>query len=123
MNALELGRKLVAMTNAGQGEEFSDAFSSADIVSVEGDDAEGMPATLEGLEAVKGKAAWWFDNHEVHSVKAEGPYQGLRKDQFVVRFQMDVTPKGGERWQMDELAVYTVANSKVVREEFLYQMP
>ena len=36
---------------------------------------------------------------------------------------MDVTPKAsGERMQMDEVAVYTVKDGKIVQEEFLYAM-
>lgn len=52
-----------------------------------------------------------------------GPFCGHREDQFVVHFVMDVTPKAaGERTQLNEVALYTVANGKIVQEEFLYLM-
>ena len=52
-----------------------------------------------------------------------GPFCGHREDQFVVHFVMDVTPKATrERTQLNEVALYTVANGKIVQEEFLYLM-
>ena len=81
-----------------------------------------MPARIEGLDGVKGKHEWWYANNEVHSSTAAGPYVGHREDQFVVRFAIDVTPTGGERAQMDEVALYTVRDGKIVQEEFLYNM-
>ena len=82
-----------------------------------------MPARLEGIDAVRGKAQWWYENHEIHSTRATGPFCGHRDDQFVVEFEMDVTPKAsGERTQMREVGLYTIADDKVVQEEFLYLM-
>ena len=61
-------------------------------------------------------------NHEIHSTWAIGPFCGHRDDQFAVLFEMDVTNKpSGERTQMSEVALYTVAGGKIVQEEFLYQ--
>jgi predicted ester cyclase len=39
-------------------------------------------------------------------------------DQFVVRFKMDVTPKGKQRMSFDEVGLYTVKNGKIVEESF-----
>jgi len=49
-------------------------------------------------------------------VKVEGPY--VHGDQFVVRFKMDVTPKGQKRMSFDEVGLYTVKNGKIVEESF-----
>ena len=51
-------------------------------------------------------------------MKTEGPF--VHGDQFTLRFTMDVTPKGGARMTMDETALYTVKNGKVVEERFFY---
>ena len=125
MKALEVGRKLVEMVNAGPESEaaFVAEYYADDIVSIEGgEDSPEAPQRLEGLDAVRGKHAWWFDNHEIHSSEALGAYYGHRDDQFVVRFRHDVTPHGGERMQIDEVGVYTLAGGKIVQEEFLYLM-
>lgn len=47
---------------------------------------------------------------------------GNREDTFVLHFSMDMTPTGGERMQMNEVAIYTVKDGKIAHEEYLYQM-
>ncbi len=83
-----------------------------------------MPAEMRGIDKIRGKNQWWFDNNEVHSAKVEGPFP--HNDRFAVKFHYDVTPKDGpmkgKRMQMDEVGVYTVKNGKIVREEFFYSM-
>ena len=81
-----------------------------------------MPARMEGLEAIKGKAAWWEANHEVHKADIEGPYP--HGDRFIVHFKYEVTGKAGamagKRFVMDEAALYTVKDGKITHEEFFY---
>ena len=123
MSVHEIGTKLVALCNAGKDHEAVDQLYDEKIVSIEGAASEALPQVMEGIEAVKGKSSWWYDNHEVHKSIAEGPFCGHRDDQFAVRFEMDVTFKpSGERSQMVELGLYTVADGKIVQEEFLYRV-
>lgn len=100
----------------GQFDAAGKQFWAPGIVSIEAMD--GPMARLEGIDAVEMKAAWWYTNHEIHDVKVAGPY--LNGNQFALRFSMDFTPKGGERTQSEEVAVYTVADGKVVEERFFY---
>ncbi|MEM6710254.1 MAG: nuclear transport factor 2 family protein [Pseudomonadota bacterium] len=120
MNALELGTAVVALCRAGQDEQVLERYYADDIVSVEGQGTDAMPARIEGVEAVKQKWAGWYANTTVHGTEAHGPFIGYREDQFMIRFVMDTTPKGGERSTMDEVALYTVANGKIVEEVFFY---
>ena len=120
--ALEIGTQLVKLCQEGNSDGALDQLYSDSIVSIEGQGSDEMPARMEGIAAIKGKSEWWFANHEVHSMEAEGPYVGHREDQFVVRFHIDITPKGGERTQLTEVGIYTVADGKVQQEEFLYLM-
>lgn len=123
MSAMEIGKQLVELSNAHKGVEAVETLYAADIVSLEGQGTEEMPARMEGVDAIKGKNAWWYENHEIHSAVATGPFCGHRDDQFAVKYDIDVTFKpSGERSQMSEVALYTVANGKVVQEEFLYLM-
>ena len=120
---LEIGQELVRLSNDGKDDEAVERFYDEKIVSIEGQDGEQMPARMEGLEAVRQKHAWWFDNHEIHSSVATGPYVGLRDDQFVVRFNLDATFKpSGERSAMEEVAIYTVKDGRIIQEEFLYSV-
>jgi hypothetical protein len=94
------------------------------IVSVEAMGNEQMPREMKGIDKIKGKNQWWYENHEVHGAKIEGPFPN--EDRFAVKFHYDVTakqgPNKGKRFQMDEVGVYTVKNGKIVREEFFYSM-
>ena len=121
MNTLQIGTKLVELVRAGKDREAQETLYAADAVSVEAGGPPGMDRTAKGLAAIKGKGEWWYANHEVHSLKVTGPFP--HDDRFIVIYDMDVTNKGpGQRFQMQEAALYTVANGKIVREEFFYVM-
>jgi len=124
MGVLEIGQAMVKAVNEGRETEWQFVLNNyADgIVSIEGADNGDIPARLEGMDAIKGKHEWWFGNNEVHSTLAEGPFIGLRDNQFMLRFMMDITPTGGERMQMIETAMYTVKDDKIVQEEYFYLM-
>ena len=96
LDAMGVGQKLVEGVNQGREGEaaFVRAYYADDIVSIEGQGSDDMPARIEGIEAIHAKHAWWYDNNEVHGTVAEGPYIGHRDDQFVVRFVMDLTSNG-----------------------------
>jgi ketosteroid isomerase-like protein len=122
-NTLEVGKKLVELCKQGKAHEAMDTLYSPHIVSVEaGAGGPSMPARMEGMAAIKGKAAWWEANHEVHKAEVEGPFP--HGDRFIVRFKYDVTakagPMAGKRFTMDEAGLYTVKDGKVTHEEFFY---
>ncbi|MEL0048675.1 MAG: hypothetical protein VW867_08520 [Gammaproteobacteria bacterium] len=54
----------------------------------------------------------------MHSVEVDGPFAGHGSDVFVVGFSMDVTVEG-ERNTMREVGVFTVEESKIVKEVYL----
>lgn len=122
MTAMEIGSRLVALFNEGKTEDCLKELYGDNIVSVEAQGSDEMPARMEGIEAIKGKNQWWYENHEVHSTTATGPFVGGHENRFSVKFDLDVTPKGGERMQMSEIALYTVDGDKIVEEEFWYLM-
>ena len=96
-----------------------ESLYSPDIVSVEAQSMPNMPAEMRGMQAVIGKAKWWNENHTVHSSSAQGPFP--HGDRFAVLFKFDVTNKpSNQRFQMEEVALYTVKDGKIVREEFFY---
>ena len=116
MATADVAQGLVSLCQQGQFMEAIAKYYSDDIVSVE---AMGDPAELRGLEAVQAKSGDFGKKMEIHTMKVEGPY--VNGNQFAVRFNMDATDKSvGKRFQMDEIAVYTVENDKIVHEQFLY---
>lgn len=117
MNTQEVAAAFIALLKAGQHEEAARQFNADHIVSREA--MEGPMARVEGAAAVKQKSDWWYANHEVHSAESFGPF--VNGNQFAVRFLIDVTAKeNGQRMQMEEIGLYTVADGKIVEEAFFY---
>ena len=112
----QLAEDLVAMCKQGQFDGSGEKYWADDVVSLE--PMPGDMARIQGKAGVRAKGEWWYANHEIHAVEVEGPY--VNGDQFVVRFKMDLTPKGGERIRMDEVGLYTVKGGKIVEERFFY---
>lgn len=109
MTTMEIGKKLEALNT----------LFAEDAISVEAMAMPGMQQEMKGLAAIKAKGEWWITNHAVHAASVSGPWP--HGDRFIVGFKYDVTNKpSGNRMQMEEAALYTVRNGKIVREEFFY---
>ncbi|HEX7665030.1 MAG TPA: nuclear transport factor 2 family protein [Polyangiaceae bacterium] len=119
MSTFEIAKKYVELVTKHQNHIALETLFSPDAVSVEAAAINGNSAESKGLKAIAEKGKQWMENHEVHSSKVEGPWP--HGDRFIVRFTYDVTNKpSGRRMQMDETALFTVKNDKIVREEFFY---
>jgi hypothetical protein len=117
-SALEVGKELIALFNAGDYAAIEEKLWSSKVVSVEG---LGVSQAWHGRAAVRAKNEEWMATHTIHSAKAEGPFVGASG--FSVKFSMDVEDKtNGQRMPMEEVAVYTVDRGKIVREEFMYRI-
>jgi len=116
-------KQLAAYCQSGDEHKGLDELYAAECVSVEALNMPGGPMGREanGLEAIRGKHAWWEANNEVHSSTAEGPFLH-GDDSFSLIFEMDVTDKNsGERIQMKDVGLYTInAQGKIIREAFYY---
>ncbi len=124
MTTKEIADQLVALCRAGRNIEAVDTLLSADVVSVEARGDETMPAQMSGRDVIRGKNQWWIDNHKIHSAEVKGPFPN--GDRFAVIYKFVVTPvagpMAGKKMRMEEVALYTVADGKVTREEFFYDM-
>lgn len=124
MTTKEIADQLVALCRAGRNIEAVDTLLSADVVSVEARGDETMPAQMSGRDVIRGKNQWWIDNHKIHSAEVKGPFPN--GDRFAVIYNFVVTPvagpMAGKKMRMEEVALYTVADGKVTREEFFYDM-
>ena len=121
MTTQEIANTLVKHCSAGEFHKATEALYSPDIVSMEAGAPPGGSREAKGLAAVKAKGEWWTANHEVHSAAVEGPI--VAGSHFSVVFKLDVTFKPqSKRFKMEEVAVYKVADGKIVYEEFFYSM-
>src|SRR5450432_1715377 len=121
MTIQEVADTLVKLCSEGKFHEATEELYSPDIVSMEAGAPPGGSRESKGIEAIKAKGEWWVSNHDVHSIAVEGPL--VAGAHFAVTFKMDITFKPtGKRFTMEEVAVYKVADGKIVYEEFFYSM-
>jgi hypothetical protein len=121
MTTIEIGTKLVELVRAGKNHEVMETLYAPDIVSVEAGAPPGGSPESKGVAACVAKSKQWRERMEVHGAKIEGPFPN--GDRFAVFYSYDVTPRaGGPRHTMNEVALYTVKNDKIAREEFFYAM-
>ena len=122
MEQMQIAKELVAGCREG-GSRVRDNLErlyAAEAVSVEASDMGGQGRETHGLDGIKGKHDWWDGAMEEHSTSVTGPFRH-GDDRFAVIFDVDATDKkSGKRMQMQEVAVYHVADGKIVREEFFY---
>ena len=123
-SSLEVGQKLVSLCRENRNVEAVETLYAPDVVSIEARGDAHMPQRMEGADAIRGKNQWWVDNHTIHDAQVAGPFP--HGERFIVHYKYDVTPKAGpmsgKRMQMEEAALYTVRDGKVVQEEFFYHM-
>jgi len=120
MPTAEVAKGLVDLCRQRKHMEAINKYYSDGIVSVESSSGPGMPAEMKGIEAIKEKNKRFFDNNELNGEEVNGPFVG--ENQFAVQYKMDVTQKAsGKKVHMEEMALYTVENGKIVREHFYYK--
>lgn len=121
MTSTEIGTKLVELVRAGKNHEAMETLYAHDIVSVEAGAPPGQKPESTGLAACLEKSKQFGQRMEVHGATVEGPFPN--GDRFAVFYNYDLTPRaGGSRQKMMEVALYTVKNDKIVREDFFYKM-
>lgn len=119
MDALEIGNELVSLCQKGENIKAIEKLYSPEIVSVEAISMPNMPAEMHGFDAIKEKNKWFMENNTIHSAEVKGPFP--LGDRFSVYFKYDITDnKSNKRQSMEEMALYTTKNGKIVKEEFFY---
>ena len=124
MTTKEIADQLVALCRAGRNIEAVETLLSADVVSVEAIGSATMPPVMTGRDVIRSKNEWWLQNHQVHTAMVKGPF--TNGERFTVIYDFVVTPKvglmAGKRMRMEEIALYTVTDGKISREEFFYNI-
>ena len=119
MTTSEVAARFVELCSQFKNFDAMKELYADDIVSVEASPRPNGSLETAGKAAVIEKSAGWAGATEIHGGSITGPY--LLQDRFAVNFAFEVTPKAtGKRLSVQEIAVYTVANGKITREEFFY---
>lgn len=117
-----VAQELVSLCRQNRNLDAVNRLYSPDIVSIEPVGSPEMPAEMVGIDAIRKKHEWWYANNELHSGEVNGPY--LAENQFAVQHIYETTFKPtGQRARFSEMALYTVKDGKIVREEFFYNLP
>lgn len=120
MTIQEVANRLTALCRQGKYEEAQKELYSDDAESLE-------PAGSPGLQSVKGLDAIVKKGHDFQSM-VEAVHGGSVTDPiiagntFAVAAILDLTMKGMGRLTMEEVAVYTVKDGKVIKEQFFYSV-
>ncbi|MEI4262850.1 nuclear transport factor 2 family protein [Roseovarius sp. D0-M9] len=116
---VELGREFVQAMRDGRGIEHVDEVYAENAQSVEAVVPPNRDVRIaKGRGAIKAKRTDWASSHEIHKLDADGPYVHP-PNRFAVRFEVEVTQKAtGQQMNLCEIAVYTVEDGKISREEF-----
>jgi SnoaL-like domain len=121
MSTLSIAKKYVELCKAHKNQEIIETLFSPGCVSREAGAPPGVSPESHGAKAIAEKGQKWMEAHEVHASSVDGPWPNGNR--FIVRFTYDVTNKpSGRRFKLDEAALFTVENDKIVGEEFFYSM-
>ncbi len=119
MTTQEIANKWAEYCRTGRWDLAHAELYDDNCVSLEMEGAEGFPPRVEGMEAIKEKGERWNGMvAEFHGVEIEGPM--VAGDHFTATMKMDITMKGRERQVDEEVAIFKVANGKIVSEQFFY---
>ena len=117
MKTQDIAQKLCDHCRNGTEAQALQELYAQDAVSIEPMAMPDKDPVSTGIAAIQAKHDWWREGFEVHDTSMEGPF--VNGDNFSVIFEMDVTEKAsGNRWKGKEVALYEVADGKIVRESF-----
>lgn len=115
MTVPEIAAQLVSLNREGKHAEVYAELYDVECISVE--NWGGVKTEYVGMEAIGKKAQGWYESVvEMHETRVSEPL--VADSSFAVTFFMDVTYKDRGRETMTELAVYTIKDGKIIREEF-----
>ena len=115
MSIQTLATQFVDLCNHGKNFDVMKTMYADDIVSVEANGSETV-----GKIPVIQKSERWASTLTIQGEKMRGPYFN-GPNQFAVHTTFEVTPKAtGQPVTQEEVAVYTVKDDKIVREQFFY---
>ena len=117
MSIQTVAHKFAELCRQGKNSDVMRTMYSPTIVSIESDGKQ-----TAGQQPVIKKSDNRIADHIFHGETVAGPFfNGANSDQFAVYFTFDLTPKAtGKRITREEVAVYTVKNDKITREQFFY---
>jgi hypothetical protein len=115
-----IANRLVELCRQHAYEQAAKELYSPEMVSIEVN-AEGFnqPKVAKGMAELIAKTEQWNAEFEIKSGIVSDPL--LSANEFAVQFTMEALHKpSGQMMPMSEIAVYEVADGKIIKESFFY---
>lgn len=120
MSIIDLANTYIDHLKAGTSLEFVDAHYSEEVVSIEANAMPGTERITKGIDAIRGKIQWFNANFKVEGIEVAGPWPH-GDEKYAVRMTFDLKHReSGTQSTLDEVAVFSVKDNKVVKEEFFF---
>jgi SnoaL-like domain len=117
--AKQIANRLVELCQQGKFEEAIKELYNKDAESIEPAKAQGWDTHIKGLDKFFEKGEKWRSMTETfHGLTVTDPI--VMGNQIALGITMDVTMKGQPRNNFEEIAVYEVADGKIMKEQFFY---
>lgn len=114
MTTQEVADRLLVLVNEGKNLQAEEELYAQDVISYEQDGR-----TERSLEEIMAKTKAAMESFE-EFYGAKNTLLAVNQDTFLMHFEMDVKPKGGERATMQEYGWYKVKDGKVTEEYFYF---
>jgi hypothetical protein len=119
MTTQEVANRYHELARMGQIGQVQDELYAPNAVSLEPENRSQLPRRVEGMAAMRQKEQRFYELYEeVHGGECGQPV--VSGDYFSCAQSLDVTIKGQPRKNKHQLAVFEVANGKIVLEQFFY---
>lgn len=119
MTTQEVAKRYYALIQMHQYEQIQNELYIPEAISVEPENDSNLPLVVTGIEAIKQKEGIFFSQvEEMHGDYMSEPV--VSTFFFSMMTGMDVTMKGKQRKNKEQIGVFEVRNGKIVKEQFFY---
>jgi len=120
MTTADIATTLCRLCEDGRNMEALETLYGEEVVSVEAFGSPGFEREVRGKGPVRDKNEAWGAMHQIEQSTVTGPFlHGDHRFAVVFRFA-GRNRQSGQPFDMTEVAVYTVEDGKISREEFYY---
>ncbi len=117
MNTQEIAYRLVELLKHGKFEEAQKELFDNEAISTE--PASSKIPEVKGLNAILQKGEQFRNSVEAwHGITVSDPV--ISKNHFALGLKVDLTFKGQEKSEIDEIIIYAVKEVKITHEQFFY---
>ncbi|ACU58799.1 SnoaL-like domain-containing protein [Chitinophaga pinensis] len=117
MTTQEIANRLVELCKKGEFETAQKELFAKDAVSIEPYATPEFEKDTKGLDKIFEKGQKFMSmTEEMHGIELSAPL--IAGSSFAVVLKMDMTMKGQDRMNMEELCVYEVKDGKIISEQF-----